>query len=159
MVCRDLLASPDRVLARYSRTGTFNLLQLSMMEKMTPIFGPTSLLPRCSQFFLPIAIGRIEFSARLVESGSALQYFFMTKSISNASEKMLLSAMRTTGAAICTPLRAHCMHARFSRLLTVMKYSAGFTLGQLTKRTFLYAKGVPCQVDAIEPGLNMSGNP
>jgi hypothetical protein len=45
--------------------------QLSTTEKMAAIFGPASLLPRCSQFFLPIAIGLIEFSARFVLSSSS----------------------------------------------------------------------------------------
>jgi len=35
---------------------------------MAAIFGPASLLPRCSQFFLPIAMGRIEFSAQFVDN-------------------------------------------------------------------------------------------
>jgi hypothetical protein len=30
--------------------------------------------------------------------------------------------------------------------------------GQLTKRKFLYAKGAPCQVEAIEPVVNVSEN-
>jgi hypothetical protein len=34
------------------------------MEKMAAIFGPASLLPKCSQFRLPIAMGLIEFSAQ-----------------------------------------------------------------------------------------------
>jgi len=48
--------------------GMPSLRQLSTMEKMAAILGPASLLPRCSQFFLPIAIGRIEFSAQLVDN-------------------------------------------------------------------------------------------
>lgn len=67
MVCSERQASPGRVSVRYSRTGIFRRQQFSTMEKIAAILGPVSLLPRCSQFFLPIAIGRVEFSARLVE--------------------------------------------------------------------------------------------
>lgn len=45
--------------------------QLSTTEKMVAIFGPASLLPKCNQFLLPIAIERIAFSARLVLSSSS----------------------------------------------------------------------------------------
>ena len=37
--------------------GMLKRRQLSATEKMAAIFGPASLLPRCNQFFLPIAIG------------------------------------------------------------------------------------------------------
>jgi hypothetical protein len=48
--------------------GTFSLLQLETMLKMATIFGPASLLPKCNQLRLPIAIGLIEFSAQLVDN-------------------------------------------------------------------------------------------
>ena len=51
--------------------GMSNRRQLSATEKMAAIFGPASLLARCSQFFLPIAIARIALSARPVDRFTA----------------------------------------------------------------------------------------
>jgi hypothetical protein len=48
----ERLASPGRISARYLRIGMLIRRQLSMTEKMAAIFGPASLLPKCSQFFL-----------------------------------------------------------------------------------------------------------
>ena len=60
--------------------GMLSRRQLSTPEKMAAIFGPASLLPRCSRFFLPIAIGLIEFSARFV-LGSSSGYLRNTVSL------------------------------------------------------------------------------
>jgi len=59
-------ASPGRTEARYSRTGIFNLRQLSTIERIAAIFGPACALPIWIQFRRPRATGRIEFSARLL---------------------------------------------------------------------------------------------
>jgi hypothetical protein len=48
--------------------GMPSLRQLSTMEKIAAILGPASLLPKCSQFRLPMATGLIEFSTQLVDS-------------------------------------------------------------------------------------------
>ena len=62
----ERLASPGRTAASYWRIGSPSLRQLSTMEKIAASLGPASLLPRCTQFFRPMARGRMEFSARLV---------------------------------------------------------------------------------------------
>ena len=43
-----------------------------------------------------------------------------------SSEKIDLGAMRTGTAAVATPCLTHAAQARFSRLMTRTKYSAGF---------------------------------
>ena len=48
----ERLASPGRTSPRYFRMGMLSRRQLSTTEKMAAIFGPASLLPRCSQFLL-----------------------------------------------------------------------------------------------------------
>ena len=58
-------ASPGRTEARYSRTGIFNLRQLSTIERIAAIFGPACALPIWIQFRRPRATGGIEFSAEL----------------------------------------------------------------------------------------------
>src|SRR4029077_1476937 len=45
--------------------------QLSTAERIAATFGPAVGLPMCSQFFLPRATGRMEFSARLVLSSNS----------------------------------------------------------------------------------------
>src|ERR1035438_9335553 len=70
MVWMERSAMPGKTSARYLRMGTSRRRQLSITLKMAAIFGPASLLPKCSQFFLPMAIGLIEFSAQFVESSS-----------------------------------------------------------------------------------------
>ena|ERR1017187_5878814 len=66
----ERLASPGRTAAKYWRIGRPSLRQLSTMEKIAATLGPASLLPRCTQFFRPMATGRMEFSARLFDSSS-----------------------------------------------------------------------------------------
>src|SRR6266496_2411134 len=46
-------------------TGAPSLRQDSTTERIAATLGPACALPTCSQFFLPRATGRIEFSARL----------------------------------------------------------------------------------------------
>jgi hypothetical protein len=48
----ERVGSPGRTSPRYLRMGMLRRRQLSTTEKMAAIFGPASLLPRCSQFFL-----------------------------------------------------------------------------------------------------------
>ena len=62
---------PGSTAARYSRTGIFLRRQLSMTEKIAATLGPACGLPMCIQFFLPIAMGRVEFSARLLDNSSS----------------------------------------------------------------------------------------
>ncbi len=57
--------------AKYGRTGTFSLRQLSMTERMAATRGPACGLPIWIQFLRPIATGRMEFSARLLLSSSS----------------------------------------------------------------------------------------
>jgi hypothetical protein len=45
--------------------GSLSLRQLSTTERMAAILGPARALPTWIQFFLPIAMGHMEFSARL----------------------------------------------------------------------------------------------
>jgi len=45
--------------------------QLSTTERIAATFGPACGLPMCKQFFRPRAIGRMEFSARLVLSSKS----------------------------------------------------------------------------------------
>src|ERR1022692_2775805 len=65
------LASPGRSADKYSRTGSFNLRQLSTTEIIAATFGPACGLPMWIQFFRPRATGRMEFSARLLLSSSS----------------------------------------------------------------------------------------
>ena len=40
-------------------------------DKMAATLGPDVALPTCSQFFLPSATGRMEFSAMLLDSSTS----------------------------------------------------------------------------------------
>jgi hypothetical protein len=50
---------------------SFNLRQLSTIERIAATLGPACELPMWIQFFRPRATGRIEFSARLLLSSSS----------------------------------------------------------------------------------------
>jgi len=47
------------------------LLAAGIGKKIAATFGPAWALPMWIQFFLPIAMGRIEFSARLLDNSSS----------------------------------------------------------------------------------------
>jgi hypothetical protein len=66
-----VIGEPGRSADKYSRTGSFNLRQLSTTERIAATFGPACGLPMCNQFFRPRATGRMEFSARLVLSSNS----------------------------------------------------------------------------------------
>src|SRR5437667_409152 len=66
--------NPGNTAARYSFTGTSSRRQDSTTERIAATFGPDWALPTCSQFFLPSATGRIEFSARLLDSSTCSLY-------------------------------------------------------------------------------------
>src|SRR5258708_902386 len=65
------IGKPGETAEKYSRTGSFNLRQLSTTERIAATFGSASGLPMCIQFLRPRATGRIEFSARLVLSSNS----------------------------------------------------------------------------------------
>src|ERR1700689_2761852 len=67
----ERLESPGRTAARYSRIGSPILRQLSTIEKIAATLGPASLLPRWIQLRRPMAIGRLELSARLLLSSNS----------------------------------------------------------------------------------------
>jgi hypothetical protein len=50
-------------------TGTPSRRQDSTTDRIAATLGPDFALPTCNQFFLPNAIGRIEFSATLLDNG------------------------------------------------------------------------------------------
>jgi len=62
---------PGRMSARYFFTGAPSRRQDSTTERIAATLGPAFTLPTCSQFFLPSAIGRIEFSARLLDNSTS----------------------------------------------------------------------------------------
>jgi hypothetical protein len=53
-------ASPGRIVAKKSRSGSFNLRQLSTTERIAATLGPACGFPMCIQFLRPNATGRIE---------------------------------------------------------------------------------------------------
>jgi len=62
---------PGKMSIRYSFTGAPNLRQDSTTETIAATFGPACALPTCNQFLRPKATGRIEFSARLLDSSTS----------------------------------------------------------------------------------------
>src|SRR5690242_18301171 len=62
---------PGKIASRYSLLGTPSRRQDSTMERIAATFGPAWALPTCSQFLRPKATGRIEFSARLLDSSTS----------------------------------------------------------------------------------------
>ena len=62
---------PGRMSSRYSFSGARNRRQDSTTERIAATLGPASGLPTCSQFLRPRATGRIEFSARLLDSSTS----------------------------------------------------------------------------------------
>src|SRR5215469_5429521 len=69
--CNCTLANPGSTAARYSRTGSLIRRQVSMIERIAAIFGPACGSPTWIQFLRPTAIGRMEFSAKLVLSSNS----------------------------------------------------------------------------------------
>jgi hypothetical protein len=63
--------NPGKTAARHSLTGTSSRRQDSTTERIAATFGPACALPTCSQFLRPSATGRIEFSARLLDSSTS----------------------------------------------------------------------------------------
>ena len=67
----DVLASPGRTAARYSRAGILSRRQVSTMERIAATRGPAFSCPMWVQLRRPMATGRMEFSARLVLSSNS----------------------------------------------------------------------------------------
>src|SRR4029453_10781522 len=64
-------SNPGSTPARYSFTGAPIRRHDSTTERIAATFGPAFTLPTCSQFFRPSATGRMEFSARLLDSSTS----------------------------------------------------------------------------------------
>jgi hypothetical protein len=64
-------ASPGRIRARYSPTGSFSPRRFrpTHLGRIAAMFGPAYKLPMWVRFLRPRATGRIEFSARLPAAG------------------------------------------------------------------------------------------
>ena len=73
---------------------------------------------------MPVSRFRIELCRY---NGQWSAYFLTSVSMMTRSDTRLLSMMRAASGAATTPCSSHFLQARFSRLVSSTKYSAGLT--------------------------------